>query len=78
VSFDTPEENQAFAEKFSFPYPLLCDTQRAMGLAYQTCSSPTDQHASRHTYVIDGSGVITHAIDTRDPGAQADTLLSQL
>ncbi len=28
ASFDTPEENKAFAEKFDFPFPLLCDTKR--------------------------------------------------
>ena len=26
VSFDTPDENKKFAEKFHFDFPLLCDT----------------------------------------------------
>src|SRR6267154_2333424 len=30
VSFDTIEENAAFAAKMQFPYRLLCDTGRAM------------------------------------------------
>lgn len=34
VSFDTPAENRAFAEKFGFGYPLLCDVDRSMGVAY--------------------------------------------
>jgi peroxiredoxin Q/BCP len=34
VSFDTVEDNQAFAEKFSFNFPLLCDTDRAVGVVY--------------------------------------------
>ena len=34
VSFDTPQENKAFAEKFNFNFPLLCDVDRKMGVAY--------------------------------------------
>jgi peroxiredoxin Q/BCP len=34
VSFDSVEENRAFTEKCDFPYALLCDTDRAIGLAY--------------------------------------------
>jgi len=34
VSFDTVQENKQFAEKFKFPYPLLSDTTRAMGVQY--------------------------------------------
>lgn len=34
ASFDTVEENAAFAEKFSFPFQLLCDTSRDLGRAY--------------------------------------------
>ena len=28
VSLDNEADNKAFAEKFSFPYPLLCDVNR--------------------------------------------------
>jgi thioredoxin-dependent peroxiredoxin len=28
VSFDTPAENKAFAEKYHFNFPLICDTDR--------------------------------------------------
>ena len=34
ASFDTPEENRAFRDKFNFPYDLLCDTGKSMGIAY--------------------------------------------
>jgi peroxiredoxin Q/BCP len=34
VSYDTVEANAAFAEKFTFNFPLLCDTERTMGAAY--------------------------------------------
>ena len=34
ASFDSPEENKAFKDKFNFPYDLLCDTGKSMGIAY--------------------------------------------
>lgn len=78
ISFDTPEENRAFAEKFDFPYPLLCDVDRRVGLAYEACDSPKDGYAKRLTYVIGPDGKIERAIDTKDPAGQADELLKAL
>jgi thioredoxin-dependent peroxiredoxin len=52
------KDNAAFAEKFRFPYPLLCDTSREVGLLYGACESPQDESAKRITYVIDPSGNI--------------------
>jgi peroxiredoxin Q/BCP len=63
VSFDTEEENRAFAEKFNFPFPLLCDTERKIGLAYGACDEPTARNARRITYVIDPEGRIAQAIE---------------
>ena len=34
MSFDTSEDNAAFRAKYNFEYPLLCDRDRTMGLAY--------------------------------------------
>ena len=78
VSFDTVEENDAFARKFEFPYPLLCDTERAMGMAYGACDDPSDGYARRLTYVVGPDGVIEHAVDTQDPEGQAADLLLRL
>lgn len=61
ISFDTVEENAAFADKFSFPYPLLCDTARTVGMMYGACDSPGAEYASRITYVIGPDGRITQA-----------------
>ena len=58
VSFDTVEENRRFAEKFDFPFPLLCDTKREIGLAYGAAESPKDEYARRIAYVIDEEGKI--------------------
>jgi len=57
VSFDTAAENKAFAEKFSFTFPLLCDTDRAIGTAYGANADP-QKGAQRVGVVIDRDGKI--------------------
>jgi peroxiredoxin Q/BCP len=63
ASFDTPEENAAFAEKYSFPFPLLCDTDRSLGIAYGAATGPDDAMARRVGVIIgpDGRIVAWHA-----------------
>jgi peroxiredoxin Q/BCP len=78
VSFDGIADNKAFAEKFSFPFPLLCDTTRALGLAYKACASAVDPYPNRITYVVGPDGKIEQAIETKDPGGQAAALLAAL
>jgi peroxiredoxin Q/BCP len=75
ISFDSVTDNRAFAEKFSYPFPLLSDPDRRVGLAYRACESPKDGYAKRFTYVIGADGRIEQAIDTKDPGGQAAALL---
>ena len=67
VSFDTVEENAAFVAKFDFPYSLLCDTERSLGIAYGACDDAGDAHARRISYVIGPDGVISHAYPKVDP-----------
>jgi peroxiredoxin Q/BCP len=78
VSFDTAEENKAFAEKFGYTFPLLCDTQRTLGLAYKACDDTSEKYAKRFTYVIGPDGKIEQSIDTQDPGGQAAEILKSL
>ncbi len=70
--------NKAFAEKFQYPFRLLSDPDRKVGLAYKACESPKDRYAKRFTYVIGPDGRIEQAIDTQDPGGQAQALLPTL
>jgi len=67
VSFDTREENERFATKFNFPFPLISDTERKIGLAYGACDSPKDEYARRIAYVIDEKGKIAQAHPKVDP-----------
>jgi thioredoxin-dependent peroxiredoxin len=75
ISFDTVEENRAFAEKFQYPFQLLSDPERKIGLAYGAADSAKERYAKRFTYVIGADGRIEQAIDTKDPAGQAAALL---
>lgn len=78
VSLDNEADNKAFAEKYNFPYPLLCDVGREISLAYHAISSKDDQYASRITYVIDENGKIAEAIDEVNTKTHASDLCSRL
>jgi len=76
VSFDTPAENKAFADKFGYTFPLLCDVERTLGRAFGACQSEKDRYPARITYVVGPSGTIEQAIETKDPAGQAAALLA--
>ncbi len=78
VSFDSPEKNRAFAEKHDFPFPLLCDTERKLAIAYGAAAAADTKFAARYTFLINPDGLIEMAIDTQDPGGQADEILAVL
>lgn len=58
VSFDPPAENKAFREKFSFPFPLLCDTDKSMAIAYGAADNKDAMVARRAACVIGPDGKI--------------------
>ncbi len=78
VSFDSVEDNRAFAEKFDFPYPLLCDTDKAMGITYGAADDASAGYAKRISYVIDEEGVILLAYPKVDPKTHLDEILKDL
>ena len=78
ISLDTVEENKAFAEKFDFPYPLLCDVDKKIAKAYHAIQSYEDEYASRITYVIDPEGKIAEAILEVNTKTHAQDLCSRL
>jgi peroxiredoxin Q/BCP len=77
VSFDTPAENRAFAEKFHFNFPLICDTDRAIGTAYGANADPA-KGAQRVGVIIGPDGKIKEwhgRVDARAwPAAVVGTL----
>ena len=60
-SFDTLADNSAFASRQNFPFPLLCDTSRAIGLAYGACDNPKAGYPQRISYLIGEDGMIVRA-----------------
>ena len=78
VSFDTEEENKAFAEKFDFPFQLLCDTDREVGLAYGACRPPDDGFADRVSYLVDVDGRVAQVWHKVNPKSHAQDVLDFL
>ena len=58
ASFDTQSDNAAFAQEFGFPFLLLCDTDRSLGMAYGACHDVKPGDAKRISYLIDEQGNI--------------------
>ncbi len=78
VSLDNEADNKAFAEKFDFTFPLLCDVGREIAMAYHAIQSKDDGYAARITYVIDADGKILEAIDQVDTKTHSTDLCSRL
>jgi len=81
ASFDTPEDNRAFAEQNGFPFRLLSDVDRTVGTVYETKrfpDEPSPEFAKRRTYLIDPEGRIVRAYRVRDIPAHPDEVLRDL
>jgi len=78
ASFDTVDENRDFASKFNFPFRLLCDTDRAIGLAYGACEKATDTYPKRISYIIGPDGTVRHAFPKVDPKTHPTEVLKLL
>lgn len=77
ASFDTVEDNAAFARKHRLPFPLLCDTEKTLAVAYGAAeaSSPVPQ---RHTIVIGVDGRIEKIYRSVSPKDHPDAVLRDL
>jgi peroxiredoxin Q/BCP len=78
VSFDTQDDNTRFAQNYNFPFPLLCDTDRKIGVAYGAADSAKDEYARRIAYVIDEEGKIAQAHAKVDASTYPRTQLESL
>jgi peroxiredoxin Q/BCP len=76
VSFDGVEANAAFAKKFDFPYKLLCDTDRELGLAYGACKDATAGYANRISYLLDEQGKVKAVYPKVSPGDHPKQVLA--
>ena len=84
ASFDTVEEQKAFAEKESFSFPLLSDPDRAVGELYGVARRPDHDFAGwprRASFLIDPNGVVAKVYDFADKpdlAENAATVLNDL
>jgi len=81
ASFDTPEENKAFADAQSFDYRLLSDVDKAVGTQYEVVREPDDKladFAQRIAYLIDPDGVIRRSYSVTDVNTFAADVLGDL
>ena len=81
ASFDSVEENRAFAEEQRFPFPLLSDPDRHVGTSYDVVRAEDDQYVAfprRVSYLIDADGVIRRAYAVSDVEQHADQVLADL
>jgi peroxiredoxin Q/BCP len=80
ISFDAPEANRAFREKFDFPFRLLSDVSEQVGVLYETRAPGTEKvnFAKRYSYLIDPEGVIAKSYEVTDVNAHAETVLHDL
>ena len=77
VSFDDVDANRAFAEKFSFPFKLLCDTEHKIGEAYGAKAAGKDT-ARRISYLIGPDRKIVKAYDPVKPAEHPAQVLADL
>ena len=78
ASFDDVTANRAFAQKFSFPYKLLCDTEKTLGTAYGALDPAEPGYARRISYVIGPDRRIVKAYAKVAPAAHPDQVLADL
>lgn len=78
ASFDSVSDNAAFAKKFRFPFPLLCDEKREVGLAYGACDSADAGAAKRISYLIGQDGTILQAYPKATPATHPQETLDAL
>jgi thioredoxin-dependent peroxiredoxin len=78
VSFDSVEDNRAFAEKFSFPFLLLSDTEGVISTAYGAAESAGDGYARRISYLIGPDETIEKVWGTVDAKTHPDDVLAAL
>ena len=78
ISFDTQEANAAFAKKFNYNFPLLCDTDRKIGLAYGATDDPKADAAKRISYLIGPDGKVRKAYATVKPAEHPAQVLEDV
>lgn len=78
ASFDSVDKNAKFAKKFEFDFPLLCDVDRKIGVAYGAAEDASAGSAKRISYLIGKDGKIRKAYPKVDAAAHPEEILKDL
>ncbi|MGH7906418.1 MAG: peroxiredoxin [Candidatus Binataceae bacterium] len=78
ISFDTVEDNAAFARKFGFTCPLLSDREHQVALAYGACDDSNARYPARISFLINEEGVVSRIYDQVDPRDHPARVLADL
>lgn len=86
VSTQDSASHQKFTDKYKLNFPLLADTDRAVGKAYGTiggggllsAAKAMVGMADRITFIVDEKGKIAHVIDSPDTKNHAEEVLALL
>ena len=72
------EKNAKFAQKFEFNFPLLCDVDRKIGVAYGAADDASAGSAKRISYLIGKDGKIRKAYPKVNAAAHPEEILKDL
>ena len=78
ASFDQVEDSAAFANRLSLSFPLLCDNDRSVALAYGACQDSKARYPDRVSVLIDERGRVMRVYDHVDPRDHAARVLADL
>jgi peroxiredoxin Q/BCP len=78
VSFDTVERNRAFADKFGYPFKLLCDVDKQLGTAYRALDPDDPDYPRRISYLIGPDRRIVQAYEPVVPATHPDQVLADI
>jgi peroxiredoxin Q/BCP len=77
ISYDSPANNGAFRDKFSFPYDLLSDADGAVSIAYGV-SEPDSPRSPRKSVLIGPDGKVAAAYDAVTPADHPAQVIADL
>ena len=78
MSFDPPEANRAFRDKFSFEFPLLCDEDKKMAMAYGAAADADAGYPARAACVIAPDGTVHRYWPSVDAKTFPESVLQEL
>ncbi len=77
LSFDSTNDNQAFKNKFDFPYDLLSDTDKTVSVSFGAATSDQEK-ASRVSVLIGPDGKVAKSYATVKPAEHPGQVLKDI